>query len=95
LAPAVAQAIRPPGRHFEGLLPGVVSYATLIQGHSYPFAPAVGDFPGTDQVYLGQTQTGRRDGYSTSAQRITGPQILSLDCSSLVPAGNAILTFTL
>jgi hypothetical protein len=79
----------------EGLAPGAVTYATLIQPHGFPFTPSPGDYPGTDQIYVGQTQTGAHDGYSTSAGRINGPQVVTLDYSALIPGGNQVDTLTL
>ena len=35
------------------------------------------------------------DGYSSYSGRLHGPQIITLDTSSLVPAGQSILTLTL
>ena len=83
------------GATLQGLAPGIVTHASLIVGHGFPFAPSAGDFLGTDQIYVGSTQTGAHDGYSSSAQRINGPQILTLDYSSLIPAGQLVSTFTL
>jgi len=82
------------GATLEGLAPGSTSVGAAAVGHSYPFTPS-GDFAGTDQIYVGSTQTGAHDGYSVSAERINGPQILSLDYSGLVGPGNSIVTFTL
>jgi PEP-CTERM motif len=83
------------GATLEGLVPGDVTAATLIQPHVYPFTPDVGDYPGTDQIYVGSVQTGSHDGYSISPERINGPQNISLDYGDLVPAGQSIQTFTL
>lgn len=83
------------GATLQGLSAGTVTYATLITPHNYPFAPGASDFAGTDQIYVGQTQTGFHDGYSTSAGRTNGPQILNLDYSGLLSPGDAIGTFTL
>lgn len=83
------------GATLQGLAPGVVTQASLITGHSFPFSPGVGDFAGTDQIYVGSTQTGFHDGYSAAAERLNGPQVFSLDYSSLVPSGSQIATFTL
>lgn len=63
--------------------------------HPFPFSPSGGDFPGTDQIYVGSVQTGFMDGYSVSPQRINGPQVLALDYSSIVPAGGTVTSFTL
>lgn len=83
------------GATLIGLAPGVSTEATQSFTHGFPFSPSPGDFPGTDQIYVGSVQTGADDGYSVSAQRINGPDVLSLDYSSLVPAGNTITTLTL
>ena len=64
-------------------------------GHSYPFTPGVGDFPGTDTIYVGSTQTGSLDGYSVSAGRVNGPQVFTLDYSSLLSADQSLSTLTL
>ena len=62
--------------------------------HGFPFAPSVGEYPGTDQIYIGSVQTASHDGYSNSSPT-QGPQVLSLDYSSLVPVGQSIATLTL
>jgi hypothetical protein len=83
------------GATLQGLAPGMVTYATLITAHAYPFAPSIGDYPGTDQIFVGATQTGAHDGYSVATQRINGPQVITLDYSALIPSGSQINTFTL
>lgn len=83
------------GATLQGLAAGVVTLASNSFGDSYPFAPDVGDFPGTDQIYLGDTQTASHDGYSVSAPRIPGPQTLVLDYSSLLSGGGSLSTLTL
>jgi len=83
------------GATLEGLAPGVTSFASLIQGHVFPFSPGVGEFPGTDQIYVGSVQTGFHDGYSVSAPRINGPQVITMDYSSLVPLGAVVTSITL
>ena len=83
------------GATLQGLAPGAVTYASLSFAHGYPFSPAPGEYPGTDQIYVGSNQTGAHDGYSTSPQRIAGPQVITLDYSSLVPAGYQVSSFTL
>ncbi len=60
----------------------------------FPFAPGVGEFPGTDQIFVGSTQTGFHDGYSGSP-RLNGPQVLTLDYSSLVGPGQVLTSLTL
>lgn len=82
------------GATLEGLSAGTSTFASLITGHSFPFSPSGGDFAGTDQIYVGSVQTGSHDGYSVSP-RINGPQVFTLDYSSLVPVGNFVLTLTL
>ena len=82
------------GATLEGLSADVVTKAVGIYPHSYPFQPAAGDFAGTDQIYVGSTQTSSHDGYSNSA-RLNGPQIVTLDYQALHPAGTNIATFTL
>lgn len=69
--------------------------ASLITPHSYPFSPGPGDFAGTDQIYVGYVQTASHDGYSVSSQRINGPDVLTLDYSSLVPSGQHLTALTL
>jgi hypothetical protein len=77
------------------LAAGDVTFAALAQGHGFPFSPAAGDYPGTDQIYVGSNQTAAHDGYSQASSRIPGPQVVSFDYSSLVPAGSAVDTLTL
>ena len=83
------------GATLQGVAPGVTTAATLVTPHTYPFVPDAGDFPGTDQIYVGSVQTGFHDGYSAAPQRINGPDNLTLDYSSLVTPGSPIQTFTL
>jgi len=83
------------GATLVGLAPGVVNDAGLFLGHTFPFSPAPGTFPGTDQIFVGSVQTGAHDGYSVSSQRINGPMVLTLDYSSLVPPGGKVTTLTL
>jgi hypothetical protein len=83
------------GATLQGLTPGVSTDATGYFGHSYPFSPTAGDFPGTDQIYVGSVQTGSDDGYSNASQRINGPDVMVLNYSSLVPAGQTVSTLTL
>lgn len=83
------------GAALMGLAPGAVTYSTLTLGHGYPFAPAPGDFAGTDQIYTGSGQTGNWDGYSSYAGLIRGPQVLTLDYASLVQPGRSITSVTL
>lgn len=83
------------GATLEGLAPGAVTLATLVESHSFPFSPDPSDYPGTDQIYVGSTQAVIHDGYANSSLRINGPQTISLDYSGLVPAGDLIDTLTL
>lgn len=83
------------GATLQGLSAGVVTLATNSFGHVFPFSPAPGDFLGTDQIYVGSVQTGAHDGYSVAASRINGPQVITLDYSSLLGSGQVVETFTL
>jgi hypothetical protein len=83
------------GATLEGLGASVVTLATNSFAHAYPFSPDPGDFPGTDQIYVGSVQTGAHDGYSISSQRINGPQVLTLDYGSLIGTGQSLATLTL
>lgn len=83
------------GASLTGLAPGASSIATQFYGHGYPFSPGAGDFPGTDQIYVGSNQTGAHDGYSVADSRLSGPQVLVLDLTGLAPAGEAVTTVTL
>jgi len=83
------------GTVLEGLTHGAVTYSPLITGHYYPFTPSVGDYAGTDQIYVGSNQTASHEGYSSSSERQPGPQYISLDYSSLLSQGDVIDTFTL
>jgi hypothetical protein len=83
------------GATLEGLAPGAITLATTGFGHAFPFAPAIGEFAGTDTIFVGSTQTGFHDGYSVSAPRVNGPQVLTLDYSSLVGPGQLLTTLTL
>jgi hypothetical protein len=83
------------GATLEGLAPNAVTLATNPFGHTYPFSPGVSEFPGTDQIYVGTTQTDSHDGYSNSSPRLNGPQIFTLDYSALISAGSTLFTLTL
>src|SRR5271155_3695197 len=83
------------GATLTGLAPNVVTTASNAFAHAYPFSPGPGDFPGTDQIYVGSVQSASHDGYSISAPRINGPDILDLDYSSLLSGGGSITSFTL
>jgi hypothetical protein len=83
------------GATLQGLAPGAITDAASFFGHSFPFSPGAGDFAGTDQIYVGSNQTAIHDGYSESTPRIAGPQVITMDYSSLVPAGQRVDTLTL
>lgn len=86
------------GATLEGLAPGVSTIGILGLGgvnHGFPFDPEADDYAGTDQIYVGSNQTGFSDGYSRYAGRIVGPQVITLDYSSLVSSGEKIDTLTL
>ena len=46
-------------------------------------------------IYVGLVQTGAHDGYSTFGGRLNGPDVITLDYSSLVPGGSTITSLTL
>jgi PEP-CTERM motif len=83
------------GATLTGLAPGVVTMANLITPHGYPFSPGPGDFQGTDQIYVGTNQTAIDDGYSAYSGRIQAPDVLTMDYSGLVPAGQSLTGLTL
>jgi hypothetical protein len=83
------------GATLEGLAPGVVTMASNAFGHGFPFAPQPGEFAGTDLIFVGSAQTGAHDGYSVAAGRVNGPQVLTLDYSSLLGPGKVLTTLTL
>jgi hypothetical protein len=78
----------------EGVTPGTSTLASTAFPHGFPFAPQAGEFPGTDQIFVGSTQTGFDDGYSGSP-RLNGPQVLTLDYGSLVGPGQVVTSLTL
>ncbi len=82
------------GATINGLAPGAVTFATLITGHGFGFDP-VGDFFGTDQIYVGSVQTGAHDGYSSWPSRLNGPQTITIDYSGLIGAGESVTGLTL
>jgi hypothetical protein len=82
------------GATLSGVAVNVVTDSSGFFGHGFPFSPS-GDFPGTDQIYAGSVQTGTHDGYAFSAQRINGPQVLTLDYGSLVAPGRTVSSLTL
>ena len=77
------------------LAAGASTLGTTSFAHGYPFAPAAGAFPGTDQIYVGSTQTASNDGYSSYAGRLHGPQVFTLDYNALVPPRVGLTGFTL
>ena len=86
------------GATLEGLAPGVSTVGALGLGgqfHAFPFVPGIGDYPGTDQIYVGSSQIGFSDGYSAFGGRLNGPQVITMDYSSLVPPGSVITSLTL
>jgi len=83
------------GATLIGLAPDVVTHSTATFNHGFPFSPTVSDYPGTDQIYVGHTQTSTHDGYAGAPGRINGPQVITLDYSSLVPVGQTVATLTL
>jgi len=83
------------GATLQGLAPDAITLATNAFGHGFPFTPDAGDFAGTDTMFVGSTQTGAHDGYSGSAGRVNGPQVLTLDYSSLISSGQSLATLTL
>jgi hypothetical protein len=83
------------GATVVGLSPGATTLATNQFTHGFPFSPSGGDFPGTDQIYVGSVQTAFHDGYSSFAGRLNGPQVIPMDYSSLVPPGQAVTSLTL
>jgi hypothetical protein len=83
------------GATLQGLAPNAITDASLSLGHGFPFSPGPGDFPGTDQIFVGSNQTAQHEGYSQAAARLAGPQVVTLDYSSLVPAGQSVTSLTL
>jgi Bacterial Ig-like domain/LVIVD repeat len=84
------------GATLTGLAAGHVSVATQPFIHGFPFSADEDDFPGTDQIYVGSSDTGSgHDGYAAYDGRLTGPDTLSLDYGALVPPGRTIDTLTL
>jgi len=83
------------GATLIGLAPDTVTVASQSFPHSFPFSPSAGDFPGTDQIYVGSVQTGAHDGYAVSPERINGPDVMTMDYSSLVGSGQTVTGLTL
>ena len=83
------------GAMLEGLAADVVTFGVAPTPHNYPFLPSDGEFPGTDRIYVGSVQTTSHDGYSSSNERVNGPQVLTLDYASLVPQDQTVASLTL
>lgn len=85
------------GATLEELSPDTITLASQSFDHNWPFSPSPTDFPGTDQIYVSGINPPPPfgDGYSSSPQRINGPQNITLDYSSLVSTGEKIDTLTL
>ena len=83
------------GATLLGLPAGQVTFGAPPTFHSFPFDPDPTDYPGTDQIFIGSNQTAFHDGYSVYAKSHTGPQVITLDYSSLIPAGSKVDTITL
>jgi hypothetical protein len=83
------------GATLQGLAPGVTTSATNGYSHPYPFSPAAGDLGGTHQIYVGQVQTATRDGYANEPSRAHAPDVININYSALIPAGQTVQTFTL
>src|SRR5262245_28239654 len=67
----------PTGATLEGLAPNVVTCGAPELDHGFPFTPSVGEFPGTDQIFVGSVQTDAHDGYSVNSP-LNGPQVFVL-----------------
>jgi hypothetical protein len=76
------------GAILRGLTAGQTTTATTKFAGPAVITPATGDFAGTDQVYVGSTQT-------PAAGQLAGPQVLTLDYSAITQLGRSIKTFTL
>jgi len=83
------------GATLQGLAPGVVTAATKSYTHPFPFTPDPGTFGGTDQMYTSGQDTRPHDGYSGSNGTVDGPQVLTMDYNSVVPAGHKVESLTL
>lgn len=82
------------GATLQGLAPNAVTFGAAALLHGFPFTPSMGEFPGTDQIYVGSVKTVNHDGYANNSPT-NGPQVLVLNYSALVPAGSAVSTLTL
>jgi hypothetical protein len=83
------------GATLLGLHAGQVTFGAPPTFHGYCFDPDPTDYPSTDQIFVGSNQTGGHDGYADCPTRAPGPQVITLDYSSLIPPGTQIDTFTL
>jgi MYXO-CTERM domain-containing protein len=83
------------GTTLLGLTSGQTTVSPNAYGHGFPFSPDAGDYPGTDQIYVGSNQTAFHDGYSQYSGRIAGPQVIPMSYADQVPAGQAVSTLTL
>lgn len=84
------------GATLIGLAPGAVTFATNQYFHpNWPFTPEGDDFPGTDTMYAGAFNYAGGDGYSNSAGRVNGAQVIVIDYSGLIADGQTIISFTL
>jgi hypothetical protein len=83
------------GATLVGSAPAVITFGAAPLPHGFPFSPGPGEFAGTDTIYVGSVQTGAHDGYSGAGSRVNGPLVLTLNYSSLVPAGQSVATLTL
>jgi hypothetical protein len=97
--PPGADATR--GSRLTGLAPGAITLSAEGFGHGFPFKPGdnqvdgTEDYPNTDQIFVGSSQTAAHDGYAQFDDRRRGPALFSLDYGKLVPAGTRITTLTL
>src|SRR6185295_18577712 len=82
------------GATLKGLAPGATTFASAITQHSFPFVPSATDHPGTDRIYSAPGQGSGGDGYSSSASRVSGPQTIQLDYSSLVRYNHKVDSLT-
>ena len=83
------------GTQLDGLTPGQVTMSSGTYYYAHGFAPGLGDlggqsdYPGTDQPYVGSAIT------DVQSPTLRGPQIISMDYSSQVPAGQQVAGLTL
>lgn len=83
------------GASLIGLAENAVTVSSNSYAHPFPFSVGAGDYAGMDQIYVGSVQTGFQDGYSSASQRINGPQNITMDYGSLIPAGSEVTGLTL